>query len=83
VYFVKQHSVVLLVILSFALLQGVPLHAQSPDFRFKNITKEDGLSSNTVNGIVKDKLGFLWLVTNNGLCRYDVKGRVKVFQADE
>ncbi len=58
------------------------LHAQSPDFRFKNIFKEDGLSSNTTKGIVKDKLGFLWIATNSGLCRYDAMKRMKVFQKD-
>jgi len=59
------------------------LHAQSPDFRFNNIYKKDGLPTNSVNYIAKDKLGFLWIATANGLCRYDAKGRMKVFQADE
>ncbi len=80
--FVGLRGFILFFILSLTLLCGLQLHAQTPDFRFKNIFKEDGLSSNTINGIVKDKLGFLWIATNNGLCRYDAVGRMKTFQED-
>ncbi len=80
--FVKLRGFILFLILQLTLLCCASLYAQSPDFRFKSITKEDGLSSNKVIGTVKDKLGFLWVATNNGLCRYDAKGRMKVFQAD-
>jgi len=73
---------ILIVVLQLALLWYIPLHAQAPNFHFKNIFKEEGLSNNIVKGIVKDKLGFLWVATDNGLCRYDAKGRMKVFKAD-
>jgi len=82
VNFVKLYGSILFITLQLTLLWYVPLHAQSSDFRFKNIFKEDGLSSNTIKGIVKDNLGFLWIATNSGLCRYDAKGRMKVFQKD-
>ena len=32
---------------------------------------QDGLRSNAVRNIVQDKFGFIWLGTDNGLCRYD------------
>lgn len=32
---------------------------------------EDGLPQNTIQDIVKDRYGFLWLSTENGLMRYD------------
>ncbi len=32
---------------------------------------EDGLPSNTVSRLRMDKAGFLWIVTSNGLCRYN------------
>ncbi|MGK7395332.1 MAG: hybrid sensor histidine kinase/response regulator transcription factor [Candidatus Cyclobacteriaceae bacterium M3_2C_046] len=39
--------------------------------RFMNITSEQGLSHNSVNCIVKDKEGFIWIGTENGLNRFD------------
>ena len=41
------------------------------DYRSRNITMDDGLPSNAVRNIVQDKQGFIWLGTDNGLCRYD------------
>lgn len=32
---------------------------------------EDGLPSNTVRRLRKDQKGFLWIITSNGLCRYN------------
>ena len=39
--------------------------------RYRNITMDDGMPSNTVRTIVQDKFGFVWMGTDNGLCRYD------------
>ena len=39
--------------------------------RLRNITMEDGLLSNTVRNVVQDRYGFIWMGTDNGLCRYD------------
>ena len=44
---------------------------QQQDIRYHNISMQDGLRSNTVRNIVQDKFGFIWLGTDNGLCRYD------------
>lgn len=35
------------------------------------ITSLDGLSQNDVLDIIQDSYGFMWLATNDGLCRYD------------
>ena len=32
---------------------------------------DDGLPSNTVRNVVQDDYGFIWMGTDNGLCRYD------------
>ncbi|GAA3612757.1 two-component regulator propeller domain-containing protein [Flavivirga amylovorans] len=38
---------------------------------FFNLTTENGLSQNTVNTILKDKSGYLWFGTDDGLNRYN------------
>jgi len=35
------------------------------------VTYEDGLPSNSVERLRMDKNGFLWIITSNGLCRYN------------
>ncbi len=40
-----------------------------PRVEFINI--DDGLPQNTVQSIEKDEFGFMWIGTDNGLCRYD------------
>ncbi len=40
---------------------------------FKSLTVENGLSSSDVNCILQDKLGFIWIGTDNGLNRFDGK----------
>ena len=42
-----------------------------PSINFKNLNTEDGLSSNTIESVIQDKNGFIWLGTENGLNRYD------------
>ena len=37
----------------------------------RRISVQDGLLGNTVNELVQDEEGYLWLATNNGLTRYD------------
>ncbi len=38
---------------------------------FRSLRQEDGLPSNVTNSIVQDKLGFIWIGTGDGVCRYD------------
>ncbi|MCE8709923.1 response regulator [Bacteroides fragilis] len=37
------------------------------------LTMQDGLADNTITSIYKDRDGFMWFGTNNGLSRYDGK----------
>ena len=53
------------------LLTGRPAFAQSEQVKFTVLTAKDGLSSNTVNAILKDRYGLLWIATEEGLNKYD------------
>lgn len=43
----------------------------SAENRFKNINTNDGLESNTINCILKDKSEYIWLGLPNGVNRFD------------
>ena len=40
-------------------------------YYFKNLSIRNGLSQNTVNAILQDRKGFMWIGTKDGLNRYD------------
>lgn len=40
-------------------------------FSFRNYKSEDGLSNNTVSGILQDCDGFIWISTENGLNKFE------------
>lgn len=60
----------------FALIFYAVAVAQSPppEIRFKHFSNEQGLSQSTVNAVLQDKQGFIWLGTQDGLNRYDGYG---------
>jgi len=39
--------------------------------KFKHLTLKDGLSQSSINTIIKDKFGFIWFGTQDGLNKYD------------
>jgi signal transduction histidine kinase/ligand-binding sensor domain-containing protein/DNA-binding response OmpR family regulator len=41
--------------------------------KFKRLTTDDGLPSNTILRLLEDKEGNLWMSTYNGICRFDKK----------
>ena len=44
---------------------------QVKNYNFINLNNKHGLSSNTVNAILKDKYGFMWFGTDDGLNKFD------------
>ncbi|MBO9616871.1 MAG: response regulator [Dyadobacter sp.] len=46
-------------------------NADDPHLNFTALTSVDGLSSNTVHAILKDRHGLLWFGTDDGLNKYD------------
>ena len=57
------------------------LSAQELRYRSDLITRESGLSNSSVTCVTKDKFGFVWIGTWNGLNRYDGYD-MTVFQSD-
>ena len=62
----KRLAITLAIVLS--LIQTLPA---APVYSFRHFTVSDGLSSNTVNAILQDRLGLLWMGTTAGLDSFD------------
>ncbi|EHQ24474.1 two component transcriptional regulator, AraC family [Mucilaginibacter paludis DSM 18603] len=45
--------------------------AQHKDMHFTSLTSKDGLPSNTINAILKDKYGLIWFATDDGLTKFN------------
>ena len=43
----------------------------SQNIKFEHLTLENGLPVSWVKSVCKDKMGFVWIGTSNGFCRYD------------
>lgn len=58
-----------IVVILLLILQ--PAIGQQKDYNFINYSSKDGLASNTINAILKDKYGFMWFGTEDGLNKFD------------
>jgi len=68
-------------VIVFLLLYVIVLNANTiDDIYFNNIDKKKGLSSNYVNQVIRDNQGFIWIATNDGLCRYETHDRFKIYR---
>ena len=63
--------IILLFTHHFGFSQSQELKEQELTFETKSLNIENGLSQNTVNALLEDKDGFLWIGTDDGLNRYD------------
>ena len=50
---------------------AIAVRAQPLNPSFEQYTTDDGLSSNYVTAILKDRRGFMWFGISNGLNRFD------------
>ena|GEM_PF-1213090 len=50
--------------------------------QFNRISLPKTFPNNTINKIIRDQNGLIWMGTNDGLCRLDSPERVKIFKAD-
>lgn len=60
-------------LMTFLMLPSHPTFSQNQEFRIKSFTLEDGLSQVSVNDLLEDYYGFLWIATADGLNRFDGK----------
>lgn len=67
--FLSKHLFLFSLLLFFFIVK-----IQAQTFSYKNFTIEDGLPSTEVYKIFQDHSGFIWLATNQGLCRYNGYG---------
>ena len=61
----------ILLTLIFQLCYNCVLNAQSHELRIEQLNAATGLSHNTINCIIQDYMGFLWIGIQNGLNKYD------------
>ncbi|WP_256011893.1 hybrid sensor histidine kinase/response regulator transcription factor [Desertivirga xinjiangensis] len=50
---------------------GFGVDAQEQTIAFTSLSSKNGLSSNTINAILKDHYGFIWFATDDGLNKFD------------
>lgn len=55
----------------FFLVSSGLLKGQVPEFSYSLYTQNDGLASGTITRIEKDSTGFVWLMSEKGLTRFD------------
>ncbi|MGN7824251.1 sensor histidine kinase [Chitinophaga sp. 22536] len=58
-------------LVSGVLFWGTVSAQAPPQYAFTHYSAATGLAANTVNSLVQDRTGYIWLATSNGLQRYD------------
>jgi len=62
-----------LIIIALVAFKAIDCIAYDGGLKFMNLSSKDGLSSNTVNDILKDRFGFMWFASDDGLNKFDGK----------
>src|ERR1700731_3110703 len=69
--FVERKEAAACIVWLLGLLLFVPGLVQAEQLPIKTFTTADGLTSDSINQIVRDSRGFLWFCTTEGLSRFD------------
>jgi len=56
-------------------LNKMNYHSNPDSIAFERITTKDGLSNNVIKAILEDDYGCLWISSNKGLTRYNMKSK--------
>jgi signal transduction histidine kinase/ligand-binding sensor domain-containing protein len=68
---ILKHPVVAALAASILVMAAAGRAGEQVPMVFTHLTIADGLSQATVNDVLQDSQGFIWLATENGLDRYD------------
>jgi signal transduction histidine kinase/ligand-binding sensor domain-containing protein/DNA-binding response OmpR family regulator len=65
-----RHTILLFLLSSLSQITEAQQSRQK-ELNFINFSSHNGLSSNTVNAIIKDRFGYMWFATDDGLNKFD------------
>lgn len=68
---IKLSKITGILIMLYTLFRADYTHANNLPLEFKHYTISDGLSISYVKEIIRDKKGYLWIATSNGLNKFD------------
>lgn len=69
--------------LILVMLYGAEIYGQHGSTIISHLTTENGLPQNSVNDLHIGKYGFLWIITEKGLVRYDGSEFIKIIPKEE
>ncbi|MBU2493756.1 MAG: hypothetical protein KJ571_14100 [Bacteroidetes bacterium] len=69
--FTINNKALLLFIFTASFFCSNQVNAQNQKITFDRLAREQGLIPGNVNDIIQDSIGFIWMATENGLCRFD------------
>ncbi|HKK42533.1 MAG TPA: two-component regulator propeller domain-containing protein [Bacteroidales bacterium] len=64
----EMKKIALLILLCPALIRAFP---QKPEIQVERISVQQGLPDHSINTIMQDNHGFIWIGSNNGIYKYD------------
>ena len=67
----KKYIIKIILISFLVAICSIPAYSINNGYFFKRLGIEDGLSQSTINSIIQDNEGYMWIGTANGLNKYD------------